>query len=80
MDSKQVEVVSRKMQPNEIMLDYVPVTTFNSSGTKIESSLVATTFSLFLLTNNHIKKQTSIADIKSVTISIYSQELVLHSH
>jgi len=78
MDSKQVEVVSKKMQPNEIMLDYVQIGVFGGSGSKTDSSLVITTASFFLLTNNNIKKQMAIADIKSVTISIYSQEIILH--
>lgn len=78
MDSKQVEVVSKKMKPNEVMIDYVQVTSFGSTGNKHENSLVITTDSLYLLNNNQIKKQIAIADIRSVTISINSQEIVLH--
>ena len=60
------------------MLDYVPVCVLGGSGSKNDSSLVVTTASFFLLINNNIKKQIAISEIKSVTVSIYSQELVLH--
>jgi hypothetical protein len=60
------------------MIDFIQVTSFGSSGNKRDSSLVITTDSFYLLDNNHIKKQAPIANIRSVTISIYSQEIVLH--
>lgn len=78
MDSRQVEAVSKKMKPSEIMLDLIPIDYFNSSGNKSEDVLAITTDSIYFLHNNSLKKTVPIADVRAITLSLYSRELVLH--
>lgn len=67
------------MKQDEVLLDIININYFSTSGSKHENKLAMTSQNFYLINNNHIKKCISIADIKMVTISAYSQEIVLHS-
>lgn len=67
------------MKGEEVLLDIININYFSSSGNKYDNKLGMTSQAFYFINNNHVKKAIQIKDIKMVTISAYSQEVVLHS-
>lgn len=62
----------------EVLLDMVPIVFFTSNEKKINDWLAVTSEQFYFIYNNHIKKTIPIADVRTVTVSAYSHEIVLH--
>ncbi len=75
---KCVEIVSRKLKPGEMLLDMVPIMYFTSSDNKYSDWLAISSESFYFIYNNHLKKQIAIANIRMVTVSAFSHQIVFH--
>jgi hypothetical protein len=79
MDEKQIELISRQMKGSELLLELVPILCFSSSGVELDNRLGITSSGFYFLYSNLIKKHVDISSIIMVTISAFSQEMVLHT-
>lgn len=72
MSSKLLDSISRRLQPNEVLIDVFPVTYFRGDKRK-EDTLAITSLSFHFLSNNSLKKTIPVRDIRVVTLSTFSQ-------
>ncbi len=60
------------------MLDLIVIDYFSLSNNKTQDVIAITTDCIYFMHNNSLKKTIPIAEIRAVTLSLYSRELVLH--
>ncbi len=78
MSTKILENLTKKLKEGEIIVDILTVYIPSRSDKRYEMALAICSLSLYLLDGSHIKRTLPIDSIRQLTLSTFSNELVLH--
>lgn len=78
MSSKFLDNLSRKLKEDEVIVDIIPVSTLARGEKKQELSLAICSKTFYLMSHNSLKKSIDIDSIKLITLSAFSNQVILH--
>jgi len=78
MSAKSLDSITKKLKPDEIVVDLIDVKCFSTNDKKHDNTLIITSQFFYFMSKSSIRKTIPICDIKVITLATYSEEMIIH--